>query len=253
VAGTSVNWNDGNKVSRFTESTWRQQVIWNFYEATTIELGSRNFMGALLAPLATVKASGNIDGSAAVRSLSTTAELHQPEFSGTFSALCPATPTATATQTATRTPSATPTGTSTATRTATHTPVPPTATATNTATRTPTNTPLPITDLTVVKYSAPNPVVAGTLLTYTIRVTNSGPSPATAVVVTDTLPVEVAFQSATIGCSYTDRVVTCALGTLPAGTTRQITIVVIVDPALTERMRPRQSKIGTRMNADLRG
>jgi len=159
VAGTTINWSDGNLVGNFVDKTWRANVIWNFYEATTINLGSRNLMGALLAPLAAVKTSGNLDGAVAVRSLTTTAEVHQPEFAGALDSVCPAatptnTPTATATATATPTrtsvPTPTPTRTSVPTATATATALPTTTatptrtsvpTATATATPLPTNTP----------------------------------------------------------------------------------------------------------------
>ena len=51
-------------------------------------------------------------------------------------------------------------------------------------------------DLAVTK-SAPATVTAGTNFNYTITVTNNGPSNATGVTVSDTLPSSVAFVSAT--------------------------------------------------------
>ncbi len=55
----------------------------------------------------------------------------------------------------------------------------------------------PISDLIVIKSDDPDPVVAGENLTYTLLVTNAGPSPVTGVVVTDTLPAGVSFKSVT--------------------------------------------------------
>ena len=50
-------------------------------------------------------------------------------------------------------------------------------------------------NLSVTKAGNPDPVIAGEQLTYTITVTNGGPSDATGVTVTDTLPAEVDFDS----------------------------------------------------------
>ena len=53
------------------------------------------------------------------------------------------------------------------------------------------------TDLAITKSDSPDPVIAGTDVTYSINVTNGGPSNATSVVVTDNLPPEVSFISCT--------------------------------------------------------
>ena len=50
-------------------------------------------------------------------------------------------------------------------------------------------------DLSVVKSDSPDPVVAGTNLSYTLTVANAGPSDATGVALTDTLPAGVTFVS----------------------------------------------------------
>ena len=50
-------------------------------------------------------------------------------------------------------------------------------------------------DLTITKTDSADPVVAGGQLTYTLVVTNNGPSSATSVVVTDTLPAVLTFVS----------------------------------------------------------
>ncbi len=75
-------------------------------------------------------------------------------------------------------------------------------------------------DLSLTKSDSPDPVSAGDLLTYSLGVHNGGPQDATAVVVTDTLPAGVLFESATSTqgtCSESSGVVTCALGTIANG------------------------------------
>jgi choice-of-anchor A domain-containing protein len=79
VPGKSVTFDSGNIVGQLTQSDLRSRVLFNFFEAEQINL-NRNFMGALLAPLATVQANANIDGATAVKSLTTTSELHKPQF-----------------------------------------------------------------------------------------------------------------------------------------------------------------------------
>ncbi len=55
----------------------------------------------------------------------------------------------------------------------------------------------PSADLTVGIVPSPSPVEAGKNVTYTITATNNGPSAATGVIVTDTIPGDVTFVSAT--------------------------------------------------------
>ncbi len=53
VSGTNVVWNNGmNEIGALLSNSLRETVIWNFYQATSIEL-DRNFNGALLATAGT--------------------------------------------------------------------------------------------------------------------------------------------------------------------------------------------------------
>jgi uncharacterized repeat protein (TIGR01451 family) len=89
--------------------------------------------------------------------------------------------------------------------------------------------------LRITKADSPDPVLAGETLTYGIEVDNLGPNAATGVTVTDQLPRNVDFVSATASagqCALKGRKVTCAMGAVPAAnpmyaTARQVTIAVI--------------------------
>ena len=84
-------------------------------------------------------------------------------------------------------------------------------------------------DLAITKADSPDPVAAGGKLTYTINVTNNGPSDAQGVEVTDTLPGEVS-NPVTVGCDNDPNgVPTCELGTIAAGASKMYTITVDVD------------------------
>ncbi len=56
-------------------------------------------------------------------------------------------------------------------------------------------------DLSVAKSDLPDPVIVGSTLLYQIVVTNSGPSTARSVLITDTLDANVAYVGGTPGCS----------------------------------------------------
>ena len=86
-------------------------------------------------------------------------------------------------------------------------------------------------DLSLSKSDSADPAVAGTNLTYTVEVSNAGPSDAQGVVVTDTLPAGVVLVS-TSGCAEDPTgVPTCTLGTVAAGATASYTITVAIDAA----------------------
>jgi uncharacterized repeat protein (TIGR01451 family) len=83
-------------------------------------------------------------------------------------------------------------------------------------------------DLVVTNGDTPDPVRLGNNLTYTLVVTNKGPSQAANVVVTDVLPVGIDFVSCSASQgTYTQEfgTVTCRLGTLANGGRATMTIV----------------------------
>ncbi len=93
-------------------------------------------------------------------------------------------------------------------------------------------------DLSLVKNDASDPVVAGTNVTWTLSVTNNGPSDAQGVTVTDTLPIDVTLVSASgTGWSCSDdapavpTTVTCTDASLSPGPANPISIVAFVDPS----------------------
>jgi uncharacterized repeat protein (TIGR01451 family) len=83
-------------------------------------------------------------------------------------------------------------------------------------------------DLSVTQTVSPNPGQAGVAISYRIVVTNNGPATATNVTVADTLPPGIAFGSATTtqGSCNGAGPVNCGLGSLAAGNSAIITIVV---------------------------
>ncbi|HWN10271.1 MAG TPA: FG-GAP-like repeat-containing protein [Pyrinomonadaceae bacterium] len=91
-------------------------------------------------------------------------------------------------------------------------------------------------DLSVTKADSRDPVMVGNPLTYTIRVTNNGPSSATGVTVTDALPSQLTFVSATPSqgsCAFNSGTVTCAIGNLSASAVAVIAISVTPTTANT--------------------
>jgi len=84
-------------------------------------------------------------------------------------------------------------------------------------------------DLAITKVDSADPILEGQNVTYTITATNNGPSEATDVLVTDTLPVGVTFDSAAStqgSCNEAAGTVTCSFGTLANGANANVTIVV---------------------------
>jgi uncharacterized repeat protein (TIGR01451 family) len=86
-------------------------------------------------------------------------------------------------------------------------------------------------DVSITKTASPSPATVGQPLTYTLTVRNAGPLPATNVTVTDVLQTGANFGSATANpgsCTFTagTRTVSCALGSIAAGGTAIISLIV---------------------------
>jgi uncharacterized repeat protein (TIGR01451 family) len=104
-------------------------------------------------------------------------------------------------------------------------------------------------DLSITKADSPDPVLSGQELTYTINVSNAGPS-ATGATLRDTLPAGVTYVSATASqgvCSQSGGIVTCGLGEVasdelvtvtikvkPQGDSRTITNTATVDSTVPD-------------------
>jgi uncharacterized repeat protein (TIGR01451 family) len=82
----------------------------------------------------------------------------------------------------------------------------------------------PETDLEITKTASPNPSVPGTNETYSLKVTNHGPSTAINVRVSDPLPAPLSFVSASSGCAEANKTVTCTLASLAPGASHTFTV-----------------------------
>lgn len=85
-------------------------------------------------------------------------------------------------------------------------------------------------DLSISKSASPDPVMAGETLTYTVTVSNAGPDDAPDVAITDILPANVTFQSATASqgsCQHNAGTVNCMFGTVANGGSASATIMVV--------------------------
>jgi uncharacterized repeat protein (TIGR01451 family) len=97
---------------------------------------------------------------------------------------------------------------------------------------------LAIADLQLAVSDTPSPVRAGGTLTYTLLITNHGPSRASGFTLQDTLPNGVAFERVIPGgptCAYSsfNRTVGCNLASLDPGARHSVTIIVRLGAATT--------------------
>lgn len=86
---------------------------------------------------------------------------------------------------------------------------------------------MPSADLAVSQTAVPDPVTTGESLTYTLTITNNGPDSASDLVITNTLPTGVTFQSASDGCILADSILTCQLDLLGSSTAVPLTMTVL--------------------------
>lgn len=90
VTGTSVsnqggvNLNQGFAAQQNNQNIGASNILWNFFEATEIDLGSMRLNGSLLAPYADVQTWNDIDGSVAANSYSGAGQIHDYLFEGDF-------------------------------------------------------------------------------------------------------------------------------------------------------------------------
>ena len=97
-----------------------------------------------------------------------------------------------------------------------------------------------VADLRATKTASPSPVNAGQRITWTVAVTNDGPSDSQGVTITDPLPSGASLVSASwtaggapTNCTSTGTTVNCPVGTLAAGTTATATITATVAASYT--------------------
>ncbi|MCW9057901.1 MAG: SpaA isopeptide-forming pilin-related protein [Gammaproteobacteria bacterium] len=92
-------------------------------------------------------------------------------------------------------------------------------------------------DLSVTKTDSPDPVAAAGLVSYDIVVSNAGPNASSSLIVTDTLPAAMTYQSASgsgWSCGNSGQTVTCTRATLANGAVAPIiTLVGKVTGAVT--------------------
>jgi choice-of-anchor A domain-containing protein len=89
VAGSDINFDEGNFGSEFNDPSWSSQILWNFNGATALNVAntlgvSREFWGSVLAPSAdtTLSTTSPIDGTVVVGSANLQGEIHLPQFAG---------------------------------------------------------------------------------------------------------------------------------------------------------------------------
>ena len=91
----------------------------------------------------------------------------------------------------------------------------------------------PFVDLTIRKLASDLQPTAGGLLTYTIVVTNAGPSTASNVTVVDTLPLGTTYVGDTADCDISALpTLTCDLGTVQDDASKSFEVIVALDASL---------------------
>lgn len=86
-------------------------------------------------------------------------------------------------------------------------------------------------DIRVTKTASPTQLAVGDVVTFTLDVTNNGPSDATEVVAVDTLPPQVDYLGNTCGASYAAPDLTWSIGNVNAGASVSCAITATVTTA----------------------
>lgn len=81
VSGKDISM-QGNLNTSFPDSSMFSKIVWNFFEAETINFNNRPVYGSVLAPYAHIVSGGDFDGSLAARSYSGNQQFHHYLFSG---------------------------------------------------------------------------------------------------------------------------------------------------------------------------
>jgi uncharacterized repeat protein (TIGR01451 family) len=85
---------------------------------------------------------------------------------------------------------------------------------------------LPVIDLVIEKTGSSDWLYVGHILTYSLSISNSGPSPATGVIVTDNLPANVVILGMSEDCMPAIDDIVCGIGDMTVGETAVFTITV---------------------------
>jgi len=85
---------------------------------------------------------------------------------------------------------------------------------------------VPMADLAVTQVPSTNSVLLGQNLSYSLSVSNLGLQAVSSVSITDAIPANVTFSSASPGCIFTNGMVICSLGAMNAGGSNGVTITV---------------------------
>ena len=84
----------------------------------------------------------------------------------------------------------------------------------------------PSADVGATQSASPNPGSVGQNLVYTLKISNTGPSSAANVTVTDSLPANVTFVSGSPGCINLGGSVACTIGALASGASSNLLVTV---------------------------
>ena len=108
-------------------------------------------------------------------------------------------------------------------------------------------------DLSIGQADWPDPAGVGDLLTYTLTITNSGPAMATGMTLTDTLPMDVTFASASTGCGYDSsaHAVICNVNSLAKDAIAAATVAVTVTASAARTISNTARVAGSQYDPDI--